>query len=133
MRHIVAKRNDFLGIPRQRAISKISGGSGNQLASKSAMKSRASQPQRLSLHDNTQLYNFLIIVVANKCVTAYNQRLANIQHLLEIGNNASTNYQIVAIKDQRLTLCRCICRILSLDDIAIILGRYAHRKLGITS
>ena len=60
-RHIAAKRNDLLIAPRHKAIRRMSGGIGNQLDSQNARIKSANQPQRLSLHDSTQLYNLLII------------------------------------------------------------------------
>ena len=97
----------------------MSGGRGNQLASKSAINKRANQPNGLSLQDRIQLYNLFII--SQKCY-----RRAKVQHLLETFNNATTNDQIFAIKDYWLALGWCISWVGRCDDKSILQFTYAN-------
>ena len=96
-----AKRNDFLVVPMQSAISKMSGGMGNQVDSQMAMINSANQPQRLSLHDSTQSYIFLIIVVT-VCLVSW----AKVIYLFETFNYSTANNQIISVENKRLTLSR---------------------------
>lgn len=101
--------------PRHKAIRRISGGIGNQLDSHSAMINRASQPQRLLLHESTQSYNLLIIVYLR-----YLFILAKVIYLLETFNYSSSNDQIITIEYQWLTLGWRKGLVGSGDNVAII-------------
>ena len=84
-RHNDAKRNDFFVAPKQRAMSKMSGGRGNQLASKRAIVNSAAQPQRLPLHESTQSYSFFTIIP----LVIF--RAAKLRHLFKTANYAAAN------------------------------------------